>query len=531
MAGMGMSVAGNLREAQHKRLEEHFEQQKRARQIAVPTNDNVVKQRLRELGEPICLFGELAEDRRKRLREVLARKAAAGEAIPSSSSASTTSSSSEVAGADGGLKAATEEKEIFYTEGTPELQQSRLRIAQYSLPRAKERLRIARGRKEKEDKEIEEGGGTFLVVTTEDKIAHRIHEHAKTFAVELSQIGDDRAISCCAISPDASIVATGSWTGLVKLWNVEKGETIRPLRGHTERLGAVAFHPDVPSMSSLLSSANNAQDGVDDKMEIESGASSTVALASCAADNKVLLWSLTKSEPIAKLEGHFERVNRVAFHPSGAYLASTSFDLTWRLWDVETRKELLEQEGHSRPVYALGFHPDGSLLATAGLDALGRVWDLRTGRSIYIMKGHVKHILSLDFSPNGYHIATGSDDNTVKIWDLRKRKAVYTIPAHLNLVSAVKYHPTNGSYLITSSFDKSCKIWSGKDWSLLKSLAGHEAKVMDVDISRDGESIVSSSFDRTWKLWRPTSKLDLNFDNDDNNSNSRSTNDNDMMLQ
>jgi len=82
------------------------------------------------------------------------------------------------------------------------------------------------------------------------------------------------------------------------------------------------------------------------------------------------------------------------------------------------------------------------------------VWDLRTGRSVYIMKGHVKQILSLDFSPNGYHIATGSDDNTVKIWDLRRRKAIYTIPAHLNLVSSVKYHPTDGSYLISSSFDK-----------------------------------------------------------------------------
>ena len=387
MSSIGTSVAGKL-EAQHKRLEEHFEQQKRARQIAVPTNDNVVKQRLRELGEPICLFGELAEDRRKRLREVLAKKAAAGEAISSTSSSAATPSSSTSSAADGGLKAATEEKETFYTEGTPELQQARMRIAHYSLPRAKDRLTKARARKEKEDAEIEAGGGTFLVVTTEDKISHRVHEHVKTFGVELSQIGDDRCLSCCSISPDASLVATGAWTGLVKLWDVEKGEAIRTLRGHTERLGGVVFHPDVASISRSNDNNNNKKRNnnittnggssktSEDKMELaeddETTASAVVALASCAADNKVLLWSLNKNDPIAKLEGHFERVSRVAFHPSGNYLASTSFDLTWRLWDVETRKELLEQEGHSRPVYALGFQPDGSLLATAGLDSLGR---------------------------------------------------------------------------------------------------------------------------------------------------------------
>lgn len=42
----------------HKRLIEAFEMQRTARHIAAPTLDDDVKLRLRELGEPICLFGE-----------------------------------------------------------------------------------------------------------------------------------------------------------------------------------------------------------------------------------------------------------------------------------------------------------------------------------------------------------------------------------------------------------------------------------------------------------------------------------------
>ncbi len=37
---------------------DELERKKRARSLAVPTDDNKVKARLREIGEPITLFGE-----------------------------------------------------------------------------------------------------------------------------------------------------------------------------------------------------------------------------------------------------------------------------------------------------------------------------------------------------------------------------------------------------------------------------------------------------------------------------------------
>jgi len=72
----------------------------------------------------------------------------------------------------------------------------------------------------------------------------------------------------------------------------------------------------------------------------------------------------TSESPLVVLEGHEERVCRVAFHPSGRYVASASFDTSWRLWDAERGKELLIQEGHSKEVYTIGFQDDGSLIAS-----------------------------------------------------------------------------------------------------------------------------------------------------------------------
>lgn len=49
-----------------------FETKKRARTIIVPTSADEIKQKLRELGQAITLFGEGPADRRERLREVIA---------------------------------------------------------------------------------------------------------------------------------------------------------------------------------------------------------------------------------------------------------------------------------------------------------------------------------------------------------------------------------------------------------------------------------------------------------------------------
>ncbi|KAL4585893.1 hypothetical protein LXL04_010520 [Taraxacum kok-saghyz] len=448
-----------FREKQEKAKQE-FLMKQRAAALAVPTNDNSVRSRLRRLEEPVTLFGEKEMERRDRLRMLMARLDSDGQSdkllkvLEEEEAAAANAAGID----DGSYEVEGEAVQYpFYTEGSMALLKARYEIAKDSVVKSAKRL--ARARRKRNDPDEDE-----------DSEINWVLENAKTFSLDCSEIGDDRPLSGCSFSHDGNFLSTCSITGVAKVWSMPDVKLISSLKGHTERATDVTFSP------------------------------TTNQIATASADRTAKLWD-TKGTLLHTFKGHLDRLARVAFHPLGKYLGTTSFDKTWRLWDTETGDELLLQEGHSRSVYGIAFHPDGSLAASCGLDALARVWDLRTGRSILSLEGHVKPVLGVSFSPNGYHLATGGEDNTCRIWDLRKKRCLYTIPAHSNLISQIKFEPQDGYFLVTSSYDTTAKVWSARDFKPVKVLSGHEAKVTSVDVVGDGQSIATVSHDRTIKLW------------------------------
>lgn len=462
-----------------RKAHELLEQQSRnqiAKTLAVPTSDDDVRKRLREYGEPITLFGEDKADRRDRLRRIILDKQINGEL-----------QDVDIEGLEtAGAEEEEEEEEEFYTPGEQELLQARQAIAEYSIARSRERLQYQR----------------YLADMPFPKHysyrKERVVDRLKKYGLLGTQFGFDRPVSIARFSPNAQKAAIGSWSGEIKIISIPNLTEEHSFNGgvQNEKVG-LAWHPQATLTQTPA----------------------TVNLASGGTQGNVSLWNLESNSPIAVLEGHESRVARMDFHPSGKYLGTASYDTTWRLWDLETEEELLMQEGHAKEVFAIKFHPDGSLAATGGLDAIGRIWDLRTGRSVVTLDGHARGIYGLDISPNGYHVATGSADGSIKLWDLRQHKCIFTIPAHQTIVSDVKFYSSGcvppilqdqenveiqsstGMYLVSSSYDRTIKIWNSDTWTQIKTLEGNPDKVMSVDISSDDKYIISSSWDRTVKLW------------------------------
>jgi U4/U6 small nuclear ribonucleoprotein PRP4 len=430
---------------------EEIERKRKSRQIVVSVDDVEVRAHLRDLNEPMCLFGEGPADRRERLRQLLSKLG---------QDAVRRKKEEEHTDRDKG------QNETWYHEGGENLRLARLAIAEYSVRRAMQRLAIARAEKEKP-------------LPQRTAMKSELYKNLRTWEISCSQVADSRPVSSCKLSPDSSLIATSSWSGSCRLWSVPDLKSVINFRPHNCQAAAIVFHPE-STVSQSETSLN---------------------LASSGFDGSVYLWSLKDTEPLASLDGHDQRVSRLAFHPSGRFLATACYDKSWRLWDLESQEEILFQEGHNREVFDVCFQSDGSLAATGGLDAFGRVWDLRTGRCIMFLEGHLKGILSIDFSPNGYQIATGSEDNTVKVWDVRMRKLEYTIPAHTNIVSRVMFDKHGGHHLASASYDAEIKLWASPAWTPIHALAGHDNKIMGLDLSIDNKLMISSSYDRTFKLW------------------------------
>jgi U4/U6 small nuclear ribonucleoprotein PRP4 len=415
-----------------------LEQKRMNNVLLVPTDDDEVKQMLRQLEEPITLFGEDRGDRRDRLIKIITEKQVDVSTLVD-----------EDAEEDVEMDVPDEE---FYTPASEELVEARKNIALFSANRAQQRL-LSLGEQSK--------------IPLEEHLVKRRQQIQGWKQYELigSQLVSTRPVSTVAISPlSSSYILTGSWGGEIRLLSRDL-EILREIDSPEGKIGGLDWSP-------------------------------TEASIFATSGDSIHLWNIDSDKPMMELSGHTNRVVRSKFHPSGKYLASASFDMTWRLWDLNTQQEILLQEGHSKEVYTIGFHPDGSLLASAGLDAMGYIWDLRSGKSVMVLDGHIKPIYGLDWRSNGTNLVTGSADGSIKVWDLRSSKELETIPAHNKIVSDVKFH---GDLLVSSSYDNTLKLYNADNWISVSSLEGHSDKVMAVDICDD--YIVSTGWDRSAKKW------------------------------
>ncbi|CAN0147307.1 unnamed protein product [Ectocarpus fasciculatus] len=251
-----MDLSEESKEAQqeHARLLKQVEAERRARTMVVPTKTEDVANKLRQLGQPVRLFSENVADIRERLRRFIAASEMEDEEtekiegmvapkpsfVPRKMQMGGEPAAGAAAGAAGAPPAA-KKVEVVYTPASDALLEARAAIATMSFGRAKSRLAGAKRRR-----------GTPEEASALDRRAVETFSTMKNLAINSSQFGDDRPLSAIQVSPDGGTVASGSWTCLVKLWDIENLEMRKVLRGHSERVTGVAWHPEAYSSDKTL---------------------------------------------------------------------------------------------------------------------------------------------------------------------------------------------------------------------------------------------------------------------------------------
>jgi WD40 repeat protein len=207
-------------------------------------------------------------------------------------------------------------------------------------------------------------------------------------------------ISDLAFTPDGRQLISSSGDKVIRIWDWQKGKTVRTIRGRVGPGGdgtiyAMALSPN----GRWLAAAGS--------MKVPGQTGSVIRLYDFATSNLAGL-----------LQGHTESVFALAFSPDGSRLISGGFDRRAIIWDVERRTPIHRLEGHRDQIYAVAFTPDGARAVTGSYDTTLRMWRVSDGGLIAEMRGHTQVIRGgLAIRSSDSMIASGDRSGEIRLWD------------------------------------------------------------------------------------------------------------------
>ena len=128
---------------------------------------------------------------------------------------------------------------------------------------------------------------------------------------------------------------------------------------------------------------------------------------------------------------------------------------------------------------------------------------------IQTLTGHTNYAYSASYSPDGRKIVSTSADRTIKIWDANTGSCLQTLTGHTYNVRSASYSP-DGRKIVSASADNTIKIWDANTGKCLQTLKEHLYSVNSASFSPDGKNIVSASNDNTLKIWKTNRTKSLN---------------------
>ncbi len=280
-------------------------------------------------------------------------------------------------------------------------------------------------------------------------------------------------VSSVAFSPDQQILATGSWDGMLRLWNLPDIELRQAINGHIGEINAIAFSPD----SQLVAAAGRLHgvrvwrvaDGTflfhlgDPKRH---GACFSVAfqpqghvIATGGWDQVIYLWDRTDGQSIGTFVGHEGLINSLTFSPDGSLLFSVGYDRIVRVWRMADRSLMYALRGHGDTIFSVAASPDGSLAASASADGMIFIWRVTDGQPLQVLSTPAGACFGLAFSPNGRYLASAHYGRVVCIWQISDGTLRWELGSHNESVTCVAFAP-NGHLLASGSYDSTVRIWS-----------------------------------------------------------------------
>ncbi|KAG9457271.1 hypothetical protein H6P81_001779 [Aristolochia fimbriata] len=154
----------------------------------------------------------------------------------------------------------------------------------------------------------------------------------------------DKDINSLAISPDDTLLCSGSQDRTACIWKLPSLVSMVTLKGHKRGIWSVEFSP------------------VDKCVITASG------------DKTVKIWEIPSGACLKTFEGHTSSVLRASFLSRGMQLISCGADGLLKLWTVKSNECIATYDQHEDKVWALAVGKKTEMLATGGSDAAVNLW-------------------------------------------------------------------------------------------------------------------------------------------------------------
>ena len=240
--------------------------------------------------------------------------------------------------------------------------------------------------------------GRTLVFTPDSRFLISTHHediqiwNLATRELESTLAGHERDVFQARLSSDGSMIASGSFDGTVRVWDVQHAAPSGLFVVGQRLAQAVAFHPS----------------------------GRTLAVAS--QDHTLrLLETSTCTEQLLAGGVHTSGVASIAFSPDGELLAAGyDEDNEVRIWEVQPGRLMTTfPSGVQEKISSVAFSPDGALVAYGGLMGRLEVWEVSNGALLARLVGHSGGVVGVEFAPDGLEIVSvhGSPrDKAIRVW-------------------------------------------------------------------------------------------------------------------
>lgn len=302
--------------------------------------------------------------------------------------------------------------------------------------------------------------------------------------VELAAIPHHhREVWSVAFSPDGTLLATGDYDGLIRLWDVtDPGAIIDPVvawDAHDLHVYALDFVPQGVSFTEVDQLVSAGWDGairlwdLSDLAQVQQLGEfwqgepvyaldvhpngTLLASGSGYSANEVRLWDIAERRLVSSAGDHYDWVTDVAFSPNGLLLVSTSADGAWRQWTLELDDPPTVVREHEGPVGGIAFTTDSSLMATSSLDATIKLWSPISNAMLQSIDTG-GYVWDVGFSPDGTLLVAGARDGALTFWDAVTGEFLRSVQAHDNWVNSFAFSP-DGTLLVTGGENGVVRLW------------------------------------------------------------------------